>query len=98
VPITARKKVEGAGVLIEVPVLYNARRLFGEGRGSLGLRPIRLKEAVSIDVFVGTLIATMLVFMAVGVVVLLAAGVEELAENLRRKKKKQQRETAGPES
>jgi hypothetical protein len=53
---------------------------------------------VSVDVFVGTLIATMLVFMAVGVVVLLAAGVEELAENLRRKKKKQQRERAGPAS
>jgi transcriptional regulatory protein LevR len=70
----------------------------GPGVFGAPLRSIRLKEAVSIDVFVGTLIATMLVFMAVGVVVLLAAGVEELAENLLRKKKKQQRETAGPES
>jgi hypothetical protein len=59
--------------------------------------PIRLKEAVSIEVVVGTLIATMLVFVAVVVVLLLVAGVEVLVEHFLQKGK-QRRRTVGPES
>ena len=56
-----------------------------------------MKEAVSIEVVVGTLIATVLVWIAVVIVLLLVAGIEVLAEHLLRKWKQRQR-AGGPES